>query len=400
MIMARDIRDNDNIEGLEYIMDRENWYLALADSILKPQPYGKVIRPRLRESLVKLYGNLLLYQMKTVLAYQRPGRFPKLVNFVRSTEDWKGLLAVIQAQEQRFYGDIEMEWRVEDAIQKSEEKGRIARATVNRLISAFAPRSDVPRGQYRIDRRSTADSQGQIDDHVHRIQGHDAYNNWRRLDSGVLLITTSHRLPPPRLAEVLAHDSDADLGASVLTIDHSATDGWSGVEAFMCKFIHEVFINLPNSESHPVLRFQDRIESFQRSIQGEESFKQLAKIFEATLHHEPWNRPLCLYSFTVRQPQSHYQRQHLKTLIRRLCVENTTARVKLVVTLLVEHRRVARYWTGVDNPEHLVCIHDVAPEVSKAAHFVQDEDNEEDRWPFFGGNVSSPEETDESLHSA
>lgn len=104
----------ENLEGLEYVKKKHQWYLGLTDVLLKQyNDEGNKndtlnVRTGLRNCIVELYKALIEYQLKSVCCYYS---YYKLVTFAKdqiSWNDWKGDIKEIQDFESTLYNNATM----------------------------------------------------------------------------------------------------------------------------------------------------------------------------------------------------------------------------------------------------------------------------------------------------
>ena len=97
-----------NLEGIEYVARRVNWYwnlyASLPDESTSNSNQNLATRQELENQIIYLYKHLLMYQMKTVCSFYRH----RGLVFLRDTfklDDWTGDLTAIKDAERRLLDD-------------------------------------------------------------------------------------------------------------------------------------------------------------------------------------------------------------------------------------------------------------------------------------------------------
>ncbi|KAJ8129608.1 hypothetical protein O1611_g4022 [Lasiodiplodia mahajangana] len=101
---------NSNLEGITYVISRMDWYCALTELLLDKSNFAngndfQVVLRRLKERIVELYQDLLLYQIKSIVSYYRK----KGIRFLRDMgklDDWEGNFQHIKSVETAVREDM------------------------------------------------------------------------------------------------------------------------------------------------------------------------------------------------------------------------------------------------------------------------------------------------------
>ncbi|KAK3952421.1 NACHT domain-containing protein, partial [Pseudoneurospora amorphoporcata] len=99
-----------NRKGIDYVINRMNWYWNLSNSLLK-DPTNNIseldgMRGELKIQIVSLYKALLSYQIKSVCAYYRNRGLVFLRDMI-TLDDWKADLEAIREAENCFQNDAQ-----------------------------------------------------------------------------------------------------------------------------------------------------------------------------------------------------------------------------------------------------------------------------------------------------
>ncbi|KAH7629780.1 hypothetical protein B0T09DRAFT_136405 [Sordaria sp. MPI-SDFR-AT-0083] len=99
-----------NRKGIDYVVNRMNWYWNLSNSLLKDSTNNiselDGMRGELKIQIVGLYKTLLSYQIKSVCAYYRNRGLVFLRDMI-TLDDWKADLGAIQDAEKCFRDDTQ-----------------------------------------------------------------------------------------------------------------------------------------------------------------------------------------------------------------------------------------------------------------------------------------------------
>lgn len=109
-ILANPVRETlSNHKGIAYVLSRMDWYCALSDLLFNNDnshhdPAAN-LRDQLKKSILKLYKELLSFQMKSVRYYYRNRKLAFLRDMMK-LDDWVGSLESVQKVERTFQEDV------------------------------------------------------------------------------------------------------------------------------------------------------------------------------------------------------------------------------------------------------------------------------------------------------
>ncbi|KAL6852568.1 hypothetical protein ACO1O0_007114 [Amphichorda felina] len=97
-----------NRQGISYVSSRMEWYWNLVFLMLdenRPSKSAVGLKEQLKKRLIKLYQELLLYQMKSVLVYHRD-RAPATLRDLVKFDDWQGQLQDVKKAQEIMKKDL------------------------------------------------------------------------------------------------------------------------------------------------------------------------------------------------------------------------------------------------------------------------------------------------------